>query len=282
MLRPFKICGWVSVQCVLLHCLIHLSVSELSVFYYVGDQAMLPCNWTSCVGAVRSSSSPYLWWETPMESVFELQGGLCFEGPDYKGRVEVKPRSFEEGDCSLLLREVRFSDAGPYESFISVGKRRRFIRSVELNVRDHKSKETVVEGQQLKLKLHTTQAATVVFQRNREAGANVIWQRGGGGSRQGHLTEGERELILSAVTLEDSGTYRVLDPDGLAVSTVHLTVEEALNKLPVPEGRKDGAYNEDARDVQSSAIRTSGTSLIMSSLLFIIYHIHFLSGFSRT
>ncbi|KAG5843004.1 hypothetical protein ANANG_G00183870 [Anguilla anguilla] len=254
MLRPFKICGWVSVQCVLLHCLIHLSVSELSelsVFSYVGDQAMLPCNWTS-------------------------------RGPDYKGRVEVKPRSFEEGDCSLLLREVRFSDAGPYESFIGVGKRRRFIRSVELNVRDHKSKETMVEGQQLKLNLHTTQAATVVFQRNREAGANVIWQRGGGGSRQEHLTEGERELTLSGVTLEDSGTYRVLDPDGLAVSTVHLTVEEALNKLPIPEGRKDGAYNEDARDVQSSAIRTSGTSLIMSSLLFIIYHIHFLSGFSRT
>ncbi|KAJ8335269.1 hypothetical protein SKAU_G00409080 [Synaphobranchus kaupii] len=236
---------WGSVQCLLLQCLVHVSASY--EFAHVGHKAVLPCNWTSRIGTAQRPTSLYLWWETPDESVFELGGSntgssLPFEAPDYKGRVEVKLQSFEEGDCSLLLRDVQFSDARLYESYVSKGKGRRFIRSVELSVRDHKYRETVAAGKSLQLKLHTTQAATVVFWGNE---------------------------------LEDSGTYKVLDPQGLAVSTVHLTVEEVLPKQSVPENTVDQRYMEDARDGQSSAFRASGPYLITGFLLLFSLHVLF-------
>ncbi|KAJ8375204.1 hypothetical protein SKAU_G00057840 [Synaphobranchus kaupii] len=263
----------------LLQCLVHVSASYSSNYYMVadvGNETVLHCNWTSRVGTAQRSRSPHLWWGTPEKSVYELKGNDHFEAPDYKGRVEVELESFKAGDCSLLLRDVRFSDARLYESYVSEGKGRRFIRSVELSVKDHKYRETVAAGKSLQLKLHTTQAATVVFVGNEVAGAVVVWQRGGGGSGQGgRLSEGEKELTLSDVKLEDSGTYKVLDPQGQVVSTVDVTVEEVLPKQSVPESTVDQRYMEDARDAQSSAFRASGASLITGSLLLFSLHLLF-------
>lgn len=118
-----------------------VSASDTPVLYmfpHVGQNVTLPCNWTSLAGAAAppSSAHPYLSWETPAASVFEMQGSRRYEASGYRGRVEVGLRGFEEGgDCSLLLREVRFSDAGLYESFVRAGRRRRFVRAVELGVR---------------------------------------------------------------------------------------------------------------------------------------------------
>ncbi|KAJ8377888.1 hypothetical protein AAFF_G00250390 [Aldrovandia affinis] len=53
---------------------------------------------------------------TPQGSVFEMKGEARYEGRGYKGRVQVAPLRFQGGDCSLLLRELRFSDAALYES----------------------------------------------------------------------------------------------------------------------------------------------------------------------
>ncbi|KAJ8335266.1 hypothetical protein SKAU_G00409050 [Synaphobranchus kaupii] len=266
------------VLCLLLQCLVHVSASYSSSLYvsaHVGHKAVLPCNWTSRVGTAQRSTSPHLWWETE-KGVYELKGNRHFEATHYKGRVEVKLQSFEEGDCSLLLRDVQFSDARLYKSYVREGKRRRFIRSVELSVRGHKYRETVAAGKSLQLKLHTTQAATVVFWGNKVAGAVVVWQRGGGGTGQGgRLSEGEKELTLSDVKLEDSGIYKVLDPQRQVVSTVHLTVEEVSPKLPVPERRVDEQYIEDARDGQSSAFRASGPYLITGFLLLFSLHVLF-------
>ncbi|KAJ8273735.1 hypothetical protein GJAV_G00104960 [Gymnothorax javanicus] len=264
--------GWICMQYLLFPWLIHQSAATLPNLVLsskVGQEVTLPCNWTSYIRTSPGPASPYLWWETPLESVFELQGDEQFEGPDYKGRVVVEPQRFEEGDCSLLLKEVRFSDAGHYESFVAVRRRRRFIRSVELNVLDHKDRQTLMAGKQFHLKLYTTHSATVVFQGSDATGNDVIWQREYGENRQGRLTEGERVLILSDLTLEDSGTYKVLDPLGRAVSTVLLKVKpEVIPEQPIPE-KKSGERNvEDVREIPSSAIKTCVATLTMSVLLF--------------
>ncbi|XP_061109379.1 uncharacterized protein LOC133136141 [Conger conger] len=272
--RPLSVWSWASVQCLLLQSLIHLSASDpsnIDVFSQVGQEVTLPCHCRSTIDPAKASKHPYLWWETPMESVFELEGPLRFEAPKYRGRVDVGLLGFEEeGNCSLLLRAVRFSDAGLYESFVRVGRRRRFVRSVELNVRDHKDSKTLAEGEHLHLKLHTTQDVTVVFQ-GKDAKAGEIWRRWGEGEgkavggRQGRLVEREGALILSEVKLEDSGTYRVLDPQGLAVSTLLLTVE------PEAEPMQPAERHQDARDAHSSAGRASGTSPIISALMLFSY-----------
>ncbi|KAG9333682.1 hypothetical protein JZ751_010672 [Albula glossodonta] len=201
--------------------------------------------------ASYSELSPYLQWQTLRESVFEMREEARYEGEHYRGRVGVEVQRFKNGDCSLLLKEVQFSDAGLYKSFIAVGSRRRrsFIDSVQLNVRvpantsivlcslilplDHKYKEVLKEGQNLELKLHTHLASTVIFQKAGAPESRMIWERDSGawgsGDWGGRLTQGDEKrerLILSGVRMEDAGTYKVLDPHGLAVSTVHLTVEE--------------------------------------------------------
>ncbi|KAJ8267467.1 hypothetical protein COCON_G00126390 [Conger conger] len=275
MLRPLSVWSWASVQCLLLQSLINLSASDpsnIDVFSQVGQEVMLPCHCRSTIDPAKASKHPYLWWETPMESVFELEGPLRFEAPKYRGRVDVRLQGFEEeGNCSLLLRAVRFSDAGLYESFVQAGgRRRRFVRSVELNVRDHKDSKTLAEGERLHLKLHTTQDVTVVF-RGKDGKAGEIWRRWGEGEgkavggRQGRLVEREGALILSEVKLEDSGTYRVLDPQGLAVSTLLLTVE------PEAEPMQPAERHQDARDAHSSAGRASSTSPIISVLMLFSY-----------
>lgn len=266
---PRALEGWISVQYLLLSWVFHQSASDLILTPKVGQKVTLPCNWTSYIRTAPGPASPYLWWETPLESVFELQGDEQFEGPDYRGRVVVEPRRFEEGDCSLLLKEVRFSDEGLYESFVAVSRRRRFIRSVELSVQDYKDRQTLIAGQQFHLRLYTTQWATVVFQRSEATGNDVIWQREVGESQQGRLTEGERVLILSGLTLEDSGTYKVLDPLGRAVSTVQLKVKpEVITEQPIPEKRSGVRNVEDVREIPSSAIKTSAATLTTSVLLF--------------
>ncbi|XP_061109376.1 uncharacterized protein LOC133136140 isoform X2 [Conger conger] len=271
MLRPLSVWSWASVQCLLLQSLINLSASDpsnIDVFSQVGQEVMLPCHCRSTIDPAKASKHPYLWWETPMESVFELEGPLRFEAPKYRGRVDVRLQGFEEeGNCSLLLQAVRFSDAGLYESFVQAGgRRRRFVRSVELNVRDHKDSKTLAEGERLHLKLHTTQDVTVVF-RGKDGKAGEIWRRWGEGEgkavggRQGRLVEREGALILSEVKLEDSGTYRVLDPQGLAVSTLLLTVEPEAEPMQPAE----------REDAHSSAGRASSTSPIISALMLFSY-----------
>lgn len=112
----------------------------MSLLVQVGDIATLPCNWRIQIGMARSLSvnNPHLQWQTPEETVFELKGSITFQGIGYEGRVEMPKDRLFEGDCSLSLREARFSDTGLYESFLITRHERRmrrsFIKSVQLTV----------------------------------------------------------------------------------------------------------------------------------------------------
>ncbi|KAI1902343.1 hypothetical protein AGOR_G00043790 [Albula goreensis] len=217
--------SWVSVFLwLLLHSLPDLSASSsppLWISSYVGHEATLPCNWTSLMQTAQQPDlSPYLQWRTPKESVFEMREEERYEGIHFRGRVGVEVQHFKNGDCSLLMREVQFSDTGRYDSFITVGRRRRrrsFIDSVQLIVRDHKYKEVLKEGQNLELELHTHLASTVIFQRAGAPESQMIWERDSGawGSRDwgSRLTQGDEKrerLILSGV--EDGGCWDLQSP----------------------------------------------------------------------
>ncbi len=61
-----------------------------------------------------------------------------FQGEAYRGRLDVPEELLVRGNCSLVLEDVRFSDAGIYECYLLVGessiKNRIFIQSVQLAV----------------------------------------------------------------------------------------------------------------------------------------------------
>lgn len=101
----------------------------------VGLPAVLPC---TVAYQLETAHAPHIQWQTTRDSVCERMGEELFQGDDYIDRADVPKEMLMRGNCSLFLRDVRFSDAGIYESYLVVGessiKNRVFIQSVQLAV----------------------------------------------------------------------------------------------------------------------------------------------------
>lgn len=119
--------------------LVSIGSSPLSVVVHassrVGLPAVLPC---SVASHLESDRKPHIQWQTISGSVFERMGQEQFQGEAYRDRVDVPEELLVRGNCSLFLQDLRFSDAGIYESYLVVGessiKKRIFIQSVYLAV----------------------------------------------------------------------------------------------------------------------------------------------------
>lgn len=195
----------------------------------VGLPAVLPCTVSY---QLETSDVPHIQWQTIRDSVFERMGEELFQGEAYIDRADVPKEMLMRGNCSLFLRDVRFSDAGIYESYLVVGessiKNRVFIQSVQLAVIDHKIIKSVKPGEELILDLYTHQAEQVIFQNSNDTSWSVLWERGAGISKKGYPKERGGKLILRAVTASSAGTYKVLDSQGLALSTMKVSVTEPV------------------------------------------------------
>ncbi len=119
--------------------LVSIGSSTLSMVVHtsskVGLPAVLPC---SVASHLESDHKPHIQWQTTSDSVFERMGPEQFQGEAYRGRLDVPEELLVRGNCSLVLEDVRFSDAGIYECYLLVGessiKNRIFIQSVQLAV----------------------------------------------------------------------------------------------------------------------------------------------------
>ncbi|KAG5264649.1 hypothetical protein AALO_G00256490 [Alosa alosa] len=210
--------------------------SMISTSCDVGQSAVLPCLVSSLH---RSPPSPYIQWLSTSETVFEGMGTEKFQGHGYEGRANVPQQMLEQGNCSLFLEDVRLTDSGVYESYLVVGntkvKRKVLLQSVQFIVRDHKLKKTVERGRDLELELYTPQAKQVVFQPRRLSQWDVLWKKKGKGSQMTlhpRAREGSLTVVIENITWNDEGTYRVLDENGLALSTVMVTVTEPSPDKP--------------------------------------------------
>ncbi|KAM9496923.1 uncharacterized protein Hap1MRO34_003149 [Clarias gariepinus] len=98
---------WISI------CVYTLSAEpEISVSGPVGSTAVLPCFLPSV-----DSENTYIRWGIESEIVFERLGEKSFQGEGYEGRVDVSEEELRKGNCSLVLRNLRLTDAGLYTSY---------------------------------------------------------------------------------------------------------------------------------------------------------------------
>ncbi|XP_026876225.2 uncharacterized protein lgals17 isoform X2 [Electrophorus electricus] len=150
------------------------------------------------------------------------------QGESYENRADVPMEMLAEGNCSLILSDVRFRDAGIYESYLVVGqsrvKNQILIHSVRLAVVDHKHIQSVESGKDLILDLYTNQAKMLVFQQEGTPEWRVLWQRGQDSGGERWVEERGRKLVVREVVTSNSGTYRVVDEEGLTLSTVKVSV----------------------------------------------------------
>nr|XP_046273850.1 galectin 17 [Scatophagus argus] len=196
----------------------------------VGNQVVLPCSWKSRLQDVAPSSC-HIQWTKPVETVFEQWGERQWQADEFAGRATLPEERLDSGDCSLIISDVQIGDAGTYESFMVVDgvrsrKTRVFIQGVKLSVFDHKSRLSLGLGEDLVLDLHTQYSVRVVFLGRNSSQWSDLWMRGNEDSERLEKHPLKEQLTIKKLKSSDEGTFKVLDANGLAVSTVQLFVEE--------------------------------------------------------
>lgn len=213
---------------------------------------------------------PYIQWQTLRDMVFERMGPQQFQAEAYENRADVPEGVLARGNCSLHLSDIRFSDAGIYECYLVVGKtgnkRRIFIKSVQLQVHDHKSAQSVETGADLTLDLYTPQAETVVFQKFSDAEWSLLWQNQGKREDLRPRVEKIKEkLLIRNVRESDEGMYKVMDGEGLALSTVKVSVK--AHRRPTQTNMVD------ERVSLESSVGMNSPSLLLPVLLVMLLYL---------
>ncbi|XP_066525505.1 butyrophilin-like protein 1 [Hoplias malabaricus] len=116
---------------------------QISINTTVGSSAILPCDWRNISSPQSSSESPHVEWRIFSGTVFERSGEELYQSEAYKGRVDVPKDQLMNGNCSLVLNDVRAEDAGVYESYLvvkqtmsSLQSEHVFLQRVDLSVDD--------------------------------------------------------------------------------------------------------------------------------------------------
>lgn len=206
----------------------------------VGHRTVLPCDWRPRLQVAQPSC--HVQWLHQVDTVLEQWGRSKYQAPEYQQRLEVgEEEKLEAGDCSLIINDVQMGDAGHYESFMVVDrapseKTRVFIHSVRLLVFDHKSQEVRAPGENLELQLYTRHSVRVIFQSSRNSSQwTNLWVRAGEEEEKEQQQQYQHrvvkdplkeQLTIRRLTEEDEGTYKVLDLQGLAISTTQLSIKE--------------------------------------------------------
>ncbi|XP_072303361.1 uncharacterized protein [Eucyclogobius newberryi] len=198
----------------------------------VGTEAMLPCSWLPRLP--RPQTRPHVQWCSESSGpVLEQRGSERWTSPDLSDRAEVPESRLQNGDCSLVIRDVQVTDGGQYHGYMILDQDQSrdntgtgiFIGSVKLLVFDHSSVQSRRAGQELLLDLFTSRSWTLVFQGSNSSEWKILWQRDGPGSSRVQKVPLKEQLSLSSVSESDQGFYKVLDPNGLTVSSTRLSVD---------------------------------------------------------
>lgn len=200
----------------------------------VGTDVRLPC---TCPPLGPPSVPHVQWCLESSGPVLEQRGQQRWTTEEFSDRAEIPESGPGSGNCSLLLRDLQVTDEGQYHGFMiqdqsqteSETKTGVFICSVKLLVFDHSSVQYRRPGEDLVLDLHTPHAMSLVFQGSNSSEWRSLWQRGGPGSPRVLKDPLEEQLSLRSVSVSDEGLYKVLDLNGLTVSSTRLSVDPHIS-----------------------------------------------------
>ncbi|XP_047675935.1 uncharacterized protein LOC113651471 [Tachysurus fulvidraco] len=79
--------------------------SLVTVSAQVGSTVILPCKLTE-----EFKLTSFIRWQLLHNTVFERSSNDTYSGSGYEGRVDVPVDELRKGNCSLVLKDVRFTD----------------------------------------------------------------------------------------------------------------------------------------------------------------------------
>ncbi|XP_051728020.1 uncharacterized protein LOC127500693 isoform X18 [Ctenopharyngodon idella] len=136
-------------------------------------------------------------------------------------------RVFKEGSCDVIIKDLIFSDAGKYILIVFYNNDQREVKRRILKYHLHIQDEiSVKRGEELKMDVLLINADKV--EKNSSGEWTEVWTRGHGVSSD-RLNDRDGNLTINVFTVNDTGTYRVLDSEGEILITV--TVTESKGNL---------------------------------------------------
>ncbi|MBN3308264.1 CD276 protein, partial [Amia calva] len=207
------------------------------VLVLVADSGTLPCNGTAYVGVPVQQS--HILWQTADRRVFEFSAGRVRPGAGFEGRSEMSSEKIRQGDFSLTIHNISFSDEDTYECYWEADKE-HFLGSVPLFVEAHRYNLTLQSRANLTLLLHSSAPVEVLFTPAGSAEPprfllNNTGRPGPGYEHRVSVQSGS--LTLRSLTAADQGNYTVRDcSTDRTISTVSVSVEAHSDSLILPPG----------------------------------------------
>uniref|UniRef100_A0A3P9M795 Immunoglobulin V-set domain-containing protein n=1 Tax=Oryzias latipes TaxID=8090 RepID=A0A3P9M795_ORYLA len=253
--------------CLLTGCLVNSlalpsPVYPVTVVSTVGSEVVLPCCWKSQLDEAANSIH-HIQWVMPPYTVFEQRGEEKWQALEFGGRLQILEERLGSGDCSLVIKDVQIRDTGKYESFMVVeavrSKRTRvFLQSVKLSVTDNKSWQSHRPGEDFVIDLRTPYSMTVVFLGKNSSEWSLLWTKEDEQTSE-RLEKSPRgdKLTMKNLQFSDEGIYKVLDEQGVSVSTIQLSVEDIEHdKLRMSQTSQTGGT------AQSSSSRVFASAVL--------------------
>lgn len=87
---------------------------EVTVQYFVGESAILPCSYTED----KKQVDKVFWRHNANKKVYEFSPGRISEEVKYDTRAESFPEEYERGNYSIKITKLEKTDEGAYSCFI--------------------------------------------------------------------------------------------------------------------------------------------------------------------
>ncbi|XP_047670006.1 uncharacterized protein LOC113662745 isoform X2 [Tachysurus fulvidraco] len=219
--------------------------SLVTVSAEVGSTVILPCNLTE-----EFKPTSVIKWKINNDFVFERSIKNYSSGEGYEGRVDVPVDELHKGNCSLVLRNVRFTDDQTYNSFtmehvdINNHVEAKQINSITLSVYALQISapvgSTVVlpcDWSHLSIKTPYVKwfiDSETVFKRKGKDSYQCEGYEGRVNVPENELLKGNCSLVMKNISVSDTGIYSssmIKDTqESVLVQKVKLSVEDSVNE----------------------------------------------------
>ncbi|XP_038234964.2 T-cell surface glycoprotein CD4 [Dermochelys coriacea] len=179
-----------------------MAEGETTVFGAVGEQVILPC--------IDKSQNDGVTWKYNDLVVIQYQTQLLRGKTPFFNRSELNKQEMSKGNFSLILSQLRHSDAGKY--VCGVGSRTFMVQLQVFEVTGSPS-GYLLQGEKLMLTIQGPSSASTIWYDNHKYKVTAAQSR--------ELKNGGRSLLIHQLSAEDSGTW-----------TCHITSLSA--KLDIP------------------------------------------------
>ncbi|KAL7841739.1 hypothetical protein SRHO_G00254300 [Serrasalmus rhombeus] len=209
----------------------------ISLSTSAGSKVTLPCY--AEMDKRTADSSAFVLWEKDKQQVLQLENGKMSYGSGFEQRARVSTENYRKGDLSLTIDRVRFSDSGLYRCSLKDGGH-GYPNTISLAVEARQYVYYKKVGDSVLLDLMVLPPVMVYFKEGEATADSWMCTRPKDAVHckpdyEQRTSIMNNSLMLSKLTVADSGIYTVMDVKSDEVVAIHKLAVAGLpsHKIPV-------------------------------------------------